>query len=103
MKHHISLSVNLYWIKKLSDLDIKSENWSYDVEYSKSQPLKSQHQSKIKCGDPNEVKKKEVARFNIVQAQIEEVVFIFNLEYSFPLYQEGYHMECQQSLNAHIA
>ncbi len=36
-------------------------------------------------------------------AQVEEVVFIFNLEYRLPLYQEGYHMDCQQSLNAHIA
>jgi hypothetical protein len=28
--------------KKWNDLYIKSENWSYEVEYSKSQPLKSQ-------------------------------------------------------------
>jgi hypothetical protein len=48
-------------------------------------------------------KRNEVARFNIVQAQVEEVVFIFNLEYRLPLYQEGYHMDYQQSLNAHIA
>jgi hypothetical protein len=41
----------------------------------------------------------EVARFNIVQGQAEEVIFIFNLEYRLPLYQEGYHMDCQQSLN----
>jgi hypothetical protein len=27
------------------------ENWLYDVKYSKSQPLKSQCQSKIKCGN----------------------------------------------------
>jgi hypothetical protein len=58
MEIHISLSVNLYWIKKLSDLDIKSENWSYGVEYSKSQPLKSQCKNKIKSGNPHEVKKK---------------------------------------------
>ncbi len=37
----------------------------------------------------------------MVQAQVEEVVYIFNLEYRLPLYQEGYHMDCQQSLNAH--
>jgi hypothetical protein len=42
----------------------------------------------------------EVARFNIVQGPAEEVIFIFNLEYRLPLYQEGYHMDCQQSLNA---
>jgi hypothetical protein len=38
----------------------------------------------------------------LMQAQIEGVDFIFNLEYRLLLYQEGYHMDCQQSLNAHI-
>jgi hypothetical protein len=38
----------------------------------------------------------------LMQAQVEGVYFIFNLEYGLPLYQEGYHMDCQQSLNAHI-
>jgi hypothetical protein len=42
----------------------------------------------------------EVARINIMQAQVEELYFIFNLEYRLPLYQEGYHMYCQQNLNA---
>jgi hypothetical protein len=45
-------------------------------------------------------KRDEVIRFNIVQAQVEEICFIFNLEYRLSLYQEGYHMDCQQSLNA---
>jgi hypothetical protein len=45
-------------------------------------------------------KKDGVARINIVQAQVEELYFIFNLEYRLPLYQEGYHMDYQQSLNA---
>jgi hypothetical protein len=45
----------------------------------------------------------EVARFNIAQAQVEEDLFIFNLEYRISLYQEGYYMDCQQSLNARIA
>jgi hypothetical protein len=40
-------------------------------------------------------KSDEVASFNIVQAQVERVNFIFNLEYRLPLYQEGYHMDCQ--------
>jgi hypothetical protein len=44
-------------------------------------------------------KKDEVARINIVQAQVQELYFIFNLEYRLPLYQEGYHMDCQQSFN----
>jgi hypothetical protein len=48
-------------------------------------------------------KRYEVARFNIVQAQVEGVDFIFNLEYRLSLYQEGYHMYCQQSINAYIA
>jgi hypothetical protein len=39
----------------------------------------------------------------LMQAQVEGVDFIFNLEYSLSLYQEGYHMNCQQSPNAHIA
>jgi hypothetical protein len=49
------------------------------------------------------LKRNKVVRINMVQAQVEEVVFIFTLEYRSSLYQEGYHMDCQQSLNAHIA
>jgi hypothetical protein len=64
------------------------------------QHLKSQCQSKIKYGNPHEVNRNEVAMINMVQDQVEEVVYIFNLENSLPLYQEGYHMDCQQSLNA---
>jgi hypothetical protein len=48
-------------------------------------------------------KRNKMARITMVQAQVEEVIFIFNLEYSLLLYQEGYHMDCQQNLNAHIA
>jgi hypothetical protein len=44
-------------------------------------------------------KSDEVARINIVQAQVEELYFIFNLEYRLSLYKEGYRMDCQQSLN----
>jgi hypothetical protein len=46
------------------------------------------------------LKRNEVARINIVQAQVEEMFFIFNLEYVLPFYQEGYHIDYQQSLNA---
>jgi hypothetical protein len=42
----------------------------------------------------------EVTRINIVQAQVEGLYSIFNLEYRLTLYQDGYHMDCQQSLNA---
>jgi hypothetical protein len=34
-------------------------------------------------------KRNELAKSNIVQAQAEEVVFIFNLEYRLLHYQEG--------------
>jgi hypothetical protein len=44
-------------------------------------------------------KRDKIARINIVQAQVEELYFIFNIEYRLPLYQEGYHMDHQQSLN----
>jgi hypothetical protein len=39
----------------------------------------------------------------LMQAQVEGVDFIFNLEYRLLLYQEGYHMNYQQNLNVHIA
>jgi riboflavin transporter FmnP len=39
----------------------------------------------------------------LMQAQVEGVDFIFNFEYMLPLYQERYHMDYKQSLNAHIA
>jgi hypothetical protein len=48
-------------------------------------------------------KRDKVTRFNIMQAQDEEVVFMFNLKYRLLLYQGGYYMDYQQSLNAHIA
>jgi hypothetical protein len=34
------------------------ENWLYDVKYSKSQPLESQYQNKIKSGNPHNVREK---------------------------------------------
>jgi hypothetical protein len=46
------------------------------------------------------LKRNEVVRINIVQAQVEELYFIFSLKYRLSLYQEGYHIDCQQSLNA---
>jgi hypothetical protein len=48
-------------------------------------------------------KRNEVTRINIVQAQVEEMYFMFILSIGMPLYQERYHIDCQQSLNAHIA
>jgi hypothetical protein len=37
----------------------------------------------------------EMVIINIVQAQVKELYFIFNLEYRLSLYQEGYHMYWQ--------
>jgi hypothetical protein len=61
---------------------------------------KSQCQTRSSVAILMKSKRDEVATFNIVQAQVEELYFIFNLEYRLLLYQEGYHMNCQQSLNA---
>jgi hypothetical protein len=49
--------------------------------------------SKIKYDNPHEVRN-EVIRFNIMQAQVKEVVLIFNLEYRLSAHQERYHMDC---------
>jgi hypothetical protein len=48
-------------------------------------------------------KRNEVARINMVQAKDEEMYFMFILSIGMPLYEEGYHMHCQQSLNARVA
>jgi hypothetical protein len=40
----------------------------------------------------------EVAAINIMQTQVEEMHFTFNLEFRMPLYQEGCYIDCQQSL-----
>jgi hypothetical protein len=41
-----------------------------------------------------------VATINIVQAQVEELCILYLiLSIGMLLYQEGYHMDCQQSLN----
>jgi hypothetical protein len=100
MKNHISLSVNLYWIKIWNDLEIKSENWSYGLKYSKSQPPRVNAEVRSNVATLIKSKGDEVTTINIVQDQVEEFYFIFNLEYRLPLYQEGYHMVCQQSVNA---
>jgi hypothetical protein len=40
-------------------------------------------------------KRNEVARINLVQAQVEKCILYFILSIGRPLYQEGYHMDCQ--------
>jgi hypothetical protein len=70
------------------------------VKYSKSQPLGVNAKARLSVANLMKSKRIEVAIINFVQAQVEEKYFIFNLEYRLLLYQEGYHMDCQQSLNA---
>jgi hypothetical protein len=74
-------------------MEIKSGNWSYRP------PLIVNAEARSSVATLMKSKGDEVATINIVQAQIEELYFIFNLEYRLPLYQEGYYMDCQQSLN----
>jgi hypothetical protein len=70
------------------------------VKYSKSQPLRVNGKAISNVATLIKSKCDEVAVINIVQAQVEELYFIFNLEYRLSLYQEGHHMHCHQSLNA---
>jgi hypothetical protein len=70
------------------------------VKYSKSQSPRVNAKARSSVKILMKSKRDEVEIINIVQAQIEELYFIFNLDYRLPLYQEGYHMNCQQSLNA---
>jgi hypothetical protein len=58
MKNHISLSSISIESRYEVTWRLNVENSLYDVKYSKSQPLKSHCQSKIKCENSPEVKKK---------------------------------------------
>jgi hypothetical protein len=70
------------------------------VKYSKSQPLRVNAEAWSNVATLIKSKGDEVTTINIVQAQVKELYFIFNLEYRLLLYQEGYHMVCQQSVDA---
>jgi hypothetical protein len=65
------------------------------MKYSKSQPRRVNVKARSNVAILMKLKRNEVVRIQIVQAQVEEIVFIFNLEYRLPLYQEGYHKDCQ--------
>jgi homoserine trans-succinylase len=80
-------------------LDIKSGNCSFHVQYYKSQPPRVKAKARSSVAILMKSKRDEVAIINIVKAQVEELYFIFNLEYRLPLYQEEYYIDCQQSLN----
>jgi hypothetical protein len=73
------------------------------MKFSKSQPRRVNAKARSNVATLMKSKRNKVVRINMVQAQVEKVVFIFNFEYRLPLYQEGYHMDCQQSHNAHMA
>jgi hypothetical protein len=64
------------------------------VKYSKSQSLKVNAKARSNVTTLIKSKRNKVARINIVQAQVEEMYFIFNLKYRLSLYQAGYHMDC---------
>jgi hypothetical protein len=70
-------------------LEIKSGNWLYGVKYSMSQPLRV-----------NAKARSIVARINLVQLKLKKSILYLILSLGIPLYREGYHMYCQQSLNA---
>jgi hypothetical protein len=70
------------------------------VKYSKSQPLKVNAKARSNVATLIKSKRNEVVTINLVQAQVEEIHFYLMLSIGMPLYQEGYHMDCQQSLNA---
>jgi hypothetical protein len=65
------------------------------MKFSKSQPRRVNAKARSNVVTLMKSKRNKVVRINMVQAQVEEVVFIFNLEHRLPLYQEGYHMDCQ--------
>jgi hypothetical protein len=71
--------------KSLLNQDIKwrgDQKWKLIKWFEVFQIItsKSQCQSKITCGNLHEVKKSEVVTINIVQTQVEEIYFIFNLD-----------------------
>jgi hypothetical protein len=57
------------------------ENWLYNVKYSKSQPVESQYQSKIKCGNPHKIKEKWSGKNQYCASSSWRNVFYVYLEY----------------------
>jgi hypothetical protein len=57
------------------------ENWSYGLKSTKSQALRVDAKPRSYVPTLKEWKRNEVTTINIVQAQVEEMYFIFNLEY----------------------
>jgi hypothetical protein len=65
----------------LNDLEIKCENWSYGLTSTKSQALEEGAKGKVHVATLMKMKRKEVARFIFMQAQVEEGSFLFYLKY----------------------
>jgi hypothetical protein len=80
--------------QSLLNQDIKwlgDQKWKLIILYEVLQVTtsKSQCWSKIKCGNPHEVKKKWSDKNNFVQAQVIEMYFIFDLEYKYAALSRG--------------
>jgi hypothetical protein len=60
-----------------SDLETKSENWSYGSKYPKSPPLRVNAKTRSHVASLMKSKRSEVTIINIVQAQVHEIYFIF--------------------------
>jgi hypothetical protein len=61
-------------------LEIKSGNWSHDLKYSKSQTLRVNAKARSHVATLMKSKRCKVVAINIVQAQVKEMYFVFNLE-----------------------
>jgi hypothetical protein len=51
--------------------------------------LRDNAKNKIKCGNTDEVKKRWSGNNHLVQAQVKEIYFIFNLEYRYAVISRG--------------
>jgi hypothetical protein len=59
------------------------------VKYFKSQPLRVNAEVRLSVTTLMKLKRDVVTTINIMQSQVEELSFIFDLSVDMPLYQEG--------------
>jgi hypothetical protein len=59
------------------------------VKYSKSQPLKVNAKARSNVATLIKSKRNEVVTINLVQAQVEEIHFLFNVEYRHAALSRG--------------
>jgi hypothetical protein len=100
MKNHISLSVNLYWIKISSDLEFKSANWSYMGSIPSHDLLRVN--AKARSNVATLIKSKNMKWWESIlcKLKLQKCILYLILSICMSLYQEGYHIDCQQSLSA---